>query len=86
MKWKVSENIVCVHDEFKVTDKISLADYQDYSIKKFDSQMEKIANKHPKVVVAMSGGIDSSMVFSWCMFTSETSPGQASTMETQGLV
>ena len=29
--------------------------------------MEKIANKHPKVVVAMSGGIDSSMVFSWCV-------------------
>jgi len=67
LKRKVSENIVCVHDEFKVTDKISLADYQDYSIKKFDSQMEKIANKHPKVVVAMSGGIDSSMVFSWCV-------------------
>jgi hypothetical protein len=64
---KVSENIVCVHDEFKVTDKISLADYQDYSIKKFDSQMEKIANKHPKLFVGMSGGIDSSMVFSWCV-------------------
>lgn len=64
---KVSENIVCVHDQFKITDKISLADYQDYAIKKFDSQMEKIANKHPKLVVAMSGGIDSSMVFSWCV-------------------
>lgn len=63
---QVAKNIFCNHDEFKVTDKINLADYQDYAIKKFDSQMAKIAEKGP-LSVSLSGGVDSTMVFAWAV-------------------
>ena len=62
---KVSENIICRHDEFTVTEKLSLRDYQVYAIEKFESQMEKIASKN--IVVALSGGIDSTMCFAWAI-------------------
>ena len=80
---QVAKNIFCNHDEFKVTDKISLADYQDYAIKKFDSQMAKIAERGP-LSISLSGGIDSTMVFAWAIknkvdlkvFTWENDPWQ----------
>ena len=62
-----SENITCEHAKIEFRDKISLLDYQDYAIKKFDQQMSKLMNKDNKYLVFLSGGIDSAMVCSWCV-------------------
>lgn len=63
---QVAKNIFCNHDEFKVTEKISVADYQDYTLKKFDSQMAKIAEMGP-MSISLSGGVDSAIIFAWAI-------------------
>ena len=65
LKTKIANNIECVTHQVDVSDKISLEDYKEYAIKKFDQQMQKICNKHRKVVVGLSGGIDSTLTMSW---------------------
>lgn len=63
---QVSKNIFCNHDEFKVTENISVADYQDYTLKKFDLQMAKIAEMGP-MSISLSGGVDSAIIFAWAI-------------------
>ena len=65
MKRHVTDNIVCNTIEPDISEKISLRDYKAYAIEKFDMQMEKILNKHKKVAIGLSGGIDSTMVMAW---------------------
>jgi hypothetical protein len=62
---QVSNDIQCLTEDVDISEKVSLADYQDYAIKKFDRQMQKIANEHPRLTIGVSGGIDSTMVMSW---------------------
>ena len=61
---RVSKHVECVLEDFDITNKISLADYQAYAIEKFNTQMEKIVNEH-NVALGLSGGIDSTMCLSW---------------------
>ena len=63
---QVAKNIFCNHDKFEVTEKISIADYQDFALKKFDSQMAKIADKGP-MSVSLSGGVDSAIILAWAV-------------------
>jgi hypothetical protein len=60
----VSKGIQCVTAKVDVSDKISLADYQDYAIRKFDQQMRKIADSG-SISLGVSAGIDSTMCLSW---------------------
>jgi len=60
----VAKGITCQTHDVDISEKITLSDYQDYAVKKFDQQMEKIVNKN-KVALGLSGGIDSMMCFSW---------------------
>lgn len=64
MRRKVANGIECVTEPVTVDEKISLADYKDYAIKKFDSQMAKIANMG-KLSLGLSAGIDSTMCLAW---------------------
>jgi|TARA_A100001011_G_scaffold383945_1_gene455871 hypothetical protein len=61
----ISNNIECHTHDVDITDKIKLADYKVYALEKFDKQMQKIVNKHKKVAVGLSGGIDSTMTLGW---------------------
>ena len=65
LRTKISDNIECVTHQIDTSEKISLEDYKEYAIKKFDQQMQKICNKHRKVVVGLSGGVDSTLTMSW---------------------
>ena len=60
----VAKDIICQTHDVDISEKITLSDYKDYAIKKFDQQMEKIVNKN-KVALGLSGGIDSMLCFSW---------------------
>ena len=62
---QVARGIQCVTEDVDTSDKISLADYQDYAIRKFDQQMRKIADKHGRLAIGVSGGIDSTMCLAW---------------------
>lgn len=62
---RIASNVDMEVKDFEITDKISLKDYQQYALEKFDKQMEKLANKYKKLVVGISGGIDSTMVYAW---------------------
>ena len=61
----IAKNIKCHTHDVDTTDKIQLVDYKVYALEKFDQQMQKIVNKHKKVAVGLSGGIDSTMTLSW---------------------
>lgn len=60
----VAQGIKCVTAPVDVSDKIKLADYQEYAINKFDQQMQKIANKG-KLSLGLSAGVDSTMCLAW---------------------
>ncbi len=62
---KISDNIECVSHHADISNKIALEDYKDFAIKKFDKQMQNIVNRHKKVVVGLSGGIDSTLTLAW---------------------
>lgn len=61
---KVAKGIQCITAKVDISDKISLADYQDYAIKKFDQQMQKIANRG-SISLGVSAGVDSTMCLAW---------------------
>ena len=61
----ITDNIICNTVEPDVSEKISVRDYKTYAVEKFDEQMEKLLNKHKKVAIGLSGGIDSTMVLAW---------------------
>ena len=64
-KRAITDHIVCNTIEPDTSEKISMRDYKAYAIEKFDQQMEKLLNKHNKVAIGLSGGIDSTMVLAW---------------------
>ncbi len=61
----IAKHIKCHTHDVDITDKIQLVDYKVYALEKFDKQMQKIVNKHKKICVGLSGGIDSTMTLSW---------------------
>ena len=65
MKVKIAHNIYCISHHIPTGDKISIKDYKKYALGKFDQQMQKIANKHKKIILGLSGGIDSTLTLAW---------------------
>ena len=65
LKTKKAENIECETHQADISLKITLDEYKEYALMKFDQQMQKIVNKNKKVAVGLSGGVDSTLTLAW---------------------
>lgn len=65
LKTKKAKNIECETHYVDTSVKVTLDEYKDYALKKFDQQMLKIVDKNKKVAVGLSGGIDSTLTLAW---------------------